>query len=47
MHTEPANLHILCERAGRLDEKVTRYTRRPGTRGLTLIMKLVGKREDE
>ena len=36
MHIKPANLYILCEHAGRPEEKVSRYTGRPGTRGLTL-----------
>lgn len=36
MHIEPANLHISCEHAGRPEEKASRYTGRPGTRGLTL-----------
>lgn len=38
MHIEPANLHISCEHAGRPREKVSRYTGRPGTRGLTLLI---------
>jgi hypothetical protein len=36
MDTRPANLHIWCEHTGRPEEKVSRYTGRPGTRGLTL-----------
>ncbi|EUC27043.1 hypothetical protein COCCADRAFT_112725, partial [Bipolaris zeicola 26-R-13] len=37
VYIEPANLHISCEHAGRPEEKVSRYTGRPGTRGLTLF----------
>ncbi|EMD88487.1 hypothetical protein COCHEDRAFT_1022865, partial [Bipolaris maydis C5] len=37
MHIKPANLHISYEHTGRPEEKVSRYTGRPGTRGLTLV----------
>lgn len=36
MDIGPANLHISCEDAGRPEEQVSRYTGRPGMRGLTL-----------